>query len=108
MVHFRFRERGDNLETNRVNPNYIYTYICDDSSRQIQRYQTWRDSTKLKSWWRHFRFSMNKRLWTYLALSEYIYFSQSKVEIYGSFMRKKCHFRFRKKEITRKRHDIIQ
>ena len=32
----------------------------------------------------------------------YIYFFQSKVKIYGSFRRKKFHFRFRKKSITRK------
>ena len=34
-----------------------------------------------------------------------MYFSQSKVEIYEK-SRKKCHFQFRKKAITRKRHDI--
>ena len=46
------------FETNRVNPINLYVFE-NISSRWIQGYQTLRDSTKLKFWFCHFRFSLN-------------------------------------------------
>ena len=53
-----FKKKFDNSKTNRVNPIYLYIF-GHVSSRQIQWYQTWRGSMKLKIWSRHFRFSMH-------------------------------------------------
>ena len=106
-VSLPVKGKGDNSKTNSVNSIYLYTFV-NDSSRRIQRYQTWRDSTKLKIMMTSF--PVFDEL-TFLDVSRHIriciYFSQSKVKIYGSFRRKKCHFQFRKKAIFRKRHDII-
>ena len=52
------KKKFDNSKTKRVDPIYLYIFETIPS-RQIQWYQTWRGSTKLKIWWRHFRFSMH-------------------------------------------------
>ena len=47
MCLFRLRERAITIKRNSVNSIYLYNFV-NDSSRPIQRYKTWRDSTKLK------------------------------------------------------------
>ena len=48
------------IHLNCAKKNSINLYIFENiSSRRMQRYQTLRDSTKLKFWWCHFRFSLN-------------------------------------------------
>ena len=96
-VSLPVKRKDNNSKTNSVNSIYLFNFV-NDSSRRIQRYQTWRDSTKLKIMM--ISFPVFEEL-TFLDVPRpiriYIFVSQSKVKIYGSFRRKKCYFRFRKK-----------
>ena len=96
-VSLPVKRKGDNSKTNSVNSIYLYNFV-NDSSRRIQRYQTWRDSTNLKIMMTSLPvFDKLTFLDVPRPIRIYIYFSQSKVKRYGSFRRKNCYFRFRKK-----------
>ena len=107
-VSLPVKRKGDNSKTNSVNSIYLYNFVID-SSRRIQRYQTWRGTTKLKIMMTSFPvFDELTFLDKPRPIRLYIYtFPNLKWKFMAVSGERGVISGLEKKAIFRKRHDII-